>query len=503
MNKVSLVPVTAVFIFLVLSGCRKDLNFSYKVSMENLSDQLFHVELDCYGLSQDTVILSMPAWMPGYYQLMNYAANVENIIATDHRDNNLSIIRKDSDSWMILSHGKPFSLNYDVKSERSFVAYNYLDSNHGYIIPASTFMFVEDYLDVPVRITIIPNKGWDDIATGLRPCGKKNDFIAADFDILYDSPILIGNLTELPSFAVAGVNHRFLCYNGGDFDQQTLMNNLKKALEKAIEIIGEVPYDEYTFIGIGPGYGGIEHLNNTTVSFNGNQIRSPDDLKSILKFLVHEYFHNYNVKRIRPFELGPFDYTKENRTNLLWVSEGITVYYEYIILHRSGILTDEELYSCLAENITAYENDPGRQFQSLAQASYNTWSDGPFGARGENDKSISCYDKGAIMGLILDLAIRHSTQNTKNLDDVLRLLYYKYYRQLNRGFTDAEFRETCETVAGCSLSDEFDYVAVTGEIDYEKYLSYAGLKIETQILTNGRQKFFIKEIPAQEKLGKW
>jgi len=107
------------------------------------------------------------------------------------------------------------------------------------------------------------------------------------------------------------------------------------------------------------------------------------------------------------------------------------------------------------------------------------------------------------MGLILDLAIRHSTQNTKNLDDVLRLLYYKYYRQLNRGFTDAEFRETCETVAGCSLSDEFDYVAVTGEIDYEKYLSYAGLKIETQILTNGRQKFFIKEIPAQEKLGKW
>jgi predicted metalloprotease with PDZ domain len=197
----------------------------------------------------------------------------------------------------------------------------------------------------------------------------------------------------------------------------------------------------------------------------------------LLHFLAHEYFHHYNVKRIRPVELGPFDYDHGNRTNLLWVSEGLSVYYEYMLVHRAGLSTMEELFNAFRNNMISFEGKPGRLYQTLEQASYNTWSDGPFG--GDPNKSISYYEKGPVVGLILDFKIRSLTKNKRSLDDVMRFLYHEYYQKRKRGFTDDEFRNACEKIAGASLSDEFDYVTTTKEIDYPKYFSYAGLSIDT------------------------
>jgi len=254
--------------------------------------------------------------------------------------------------------------------------------------------------------------------------------------------------------------------------------NLQKIVQAASSIIGDIPYKSYTFIAIGPGYGGIEHLNNTTVSFDGSKLNERSYMLRMMSFLAHEYFHHYNVKRIRPFELGPFNYDSENRTNLLWFSEGFTVYYEYLILARAGLISETEFITNIENLITANENNPGRFHQSLAQASYNTWSEGPFGNQGKDaGKTISYYDKGPIMGLVLDITIRNATQNVKSLDDVMRYLYWKYYKKLQRGFTDAEFQQACEAIAGISLSNEFEYVYTTKELDYKKYLSYAGLMI--------------------------
>ncbi|HLN55726.1 MAG TPA: hypothetical protein VK207_07025, partial [Bacteroidales bacterium] len=193
----------------------------------------------------------------------------------------------------------------------------------------------------------------------------------------------------------------------------------------------------------------------------------------------------------------------ENHTNLLWVSEGMTVYYEYLLMKRAGLMSDEELYASLASNINAYENDPGKQYQTLIQASFSTWSDGPFGSRDpENDRSISPYDKGAVAGLILDLSIRHASHNSASVDDVMRLLYRKYYRDLGRGFTDAEFQQACEDVAGCSLAREFEYVQTTKEIDYGLYLSYAGLTIDAENGKDGRKNFRIKKAGLTDPLQK-
>ena len=344
------------------------------------------------------------------------------------------------------------------------------------------FVYPDGFLNTPVSIKVISLKGWTRTATGLDGVpGKPNEFTAPDFDILYDCPILMGNLEELTSFKVKGIDHRFVGYRLGDFDRAKFMDNLKKVVEAGEAVIGDIPYKEYTFIAIGPGRGGIEHLNNTTFGFDGNGLNAPTAMNRMLNFLAHEYFHHYNVKRIRPFELGPFDYDQGTRTNLLWVSEGISVYYEYMIVKRAGLIDERTFFSDFEGNINATEKNPGKAYQSLVQASYATWSEGPFGTSGtEPGKSISYYDKGPVVGLLLDLAIRQATHSSKSLDDVMRLLYWDYYKVKQRGITDAEFQQACETVAGTSLSKVFEFVYTTKELDYATYLGFAGLKLEQQ-----------------------
>ena len=485
----------------VLSSCtggiEKDVNPSlqYSISMSEPSNHLVHVILNYKGLNEDTIDFKMPLWMPGYYQIMEYSKEVRNFSANNSNDKNVPIIKADRNTWRVVpGKSTSFSISYDVYSDRNFVACNYLDTTHGYIVPAATFIYPSGHLDVPVRLKIMPFSGWKNVATGLdKADGKADEYTAPDFDILYDCPILIGNLEELPSFKINGVVHRFLAYNPGIFNRDTFISGLEKTVWAAIDMMGDIPYSNYTFIGIGPGYGGIEHLNNTTVSFSGNGLEKPGAMIRMLKFLGHEYFHHYNVKRIRPYELGPFDYDRENRTNLLWVSEGLTVYYEYLIVRRSELMSDDELLTSIESNINAIENDAGRQYQSLSQASYETWDDGPFGNRpGGADKSISYYDKGPLIGMILDFSIRNATENKKSLDDVMRFLYRHYYKNLNRGFTDAEFQQACQDIAGISLSREFEYVYTTKEIDYSTYLSYAGLKLtEGKDSKTGKRKFRI------------
>jgi predicted metalloprotease with PDZ domain len=254
---------------------------------------------------------------------------------------------------------------------------------------------------------------------------------------------------------------------------------MKKIVENGSAIIGEIPYKHYTFLGLGPGGGGIEHLNSASVAFIGNGLNTQAGRMRLYSFLAHEYFHTYNVKRIRPIELGPFDYEKGNRTEMLWVSEGFTVYYEYVIIRRTGLTNAQEMIGQLRNNLLNYEKKPGHLFQSATQASIETWSDGPNGrVADEFNKTISYYDKGPVLGLMLDLKIRHETQNRKSLDDVMRTLYYKYFKKLKRGFTPQEFRKVCEDTAGVPLGELFEYASTVKEVNYHPYFVYAGLDID-------------------------
>jgi predicted metalloprotease with PDZ domain len=200
----------------------------------------------------------------GNYQIMEYSDEERNFSANGTFNNDVRVIKVDKNTWSILP-GKNTSpsISYDVYSGKKFVARNYLDATHGYVVTAATFMYINGHLDIPVNIKIVPFKGWKDIATGLdRVIGRNNEFTAPDFDVLYDCPILIGNLQELPSFEINGILHRFLAYNPGIFNHEQLISSLEKTVRAAINIIGDIPYSNYTFIGIGPGYGGIEDLNS-------------------------------------------------------------------------------------------------------------------------------------------------------------------------------------------------------------------------------------------------
>ncbi|WP_340113134.1 M61 family metallopeptidase [Maribellus mangrovi] len=485
-------------------------NFKYTLSFEDPASNTYQVEMKIKNVDADTLQLKMPKWMPGYYQIMDYGKDLISIGAFSSDGQELPVTQQNDNTWTVpVNSSQTVKVNYTLKAERPFVAVSKVDEEHAYIAPCNTYLYVDGFLNNPVELSIQLPKGWKDIATGLEPVqGTKNEFTAKNFDILYDCPILIGNLEELPPFEVQGVPHRFIGYKMGDFDKEAFRTKLKKAVEASVELMDDIPYQHYTFIGIGPGMGGIEHLNNTTISFNGNNLRSPESINRTLAFITHEYFHHYNVKRIRPVELGPFDYDRENRTTQLWVSEGLTVYYEYMIMKRAGLLNADELLQAFSGVITASENDPGKAYQSLEQSSYRTWDEGPFGVRGGRDTAITYYEKGPVVGLLLDFAIREASDNQQSLDDVMRFLYNKYYKELGRGFTDAEVKQACESFAGKKLDEVFEYITTTEPLDYEKYLGYAGLKLNINKDKELRAKYELlktEELSARQQsiLSNW
>lgn len=471
-------PSLGVAFLLSLGASAQKPQLHYTVAMESPSSHLFHVTLRCSGLDGPILDFKMPAWMPGYYQLLDYAGNVSNFHVTGNGGDTLTWAKPARNTWRV-EHpaGATLTISYDVLARRAFVAQPWLDSTHAYITPTGVFLYPEGHLREPVTLTIHPAAGWDKIATGLAAVrGQPFTYSAPDLDVFYDCPILVGGLEALPSFKVRGVPHYFTGYQLGEFDRQQFVDDLQKVVSQGVAVIDDIPYKDYTFLATGKGAGGIEHLNSASVGFSGGSMKTREGLQRMLCFLAHEYFHHYNVKRIRPIALGPFDYQQANKTDQLWVSEGLTVYYEYMLVYRAGLMTGEELLHHFQSDIAAYENVSGHLYQSLAQSSEGTWSEGPFG--GKKDSSISYYQKGPVVGLLLDLAIRHHTANKRSLDDVMRTMYRVYYQQKKRGFTGAEFRKVCETIAGTDLTEIFDYVYTVKEPDYAKYLAYGGLGID-------------------------
>jgi predicted metalloprotease with PDZ domain len=455
---------------------------AFTVTMERPNTHYYHVVFSCKGLKGERQDFKLPVWTPGFYQIMNYSRNVLNFRAEDGAGNPLVWEKTTKNTWQVKSAGSAsVTVSYDVYAFTRFVAESYLDDSMGFIMPAGIFMHIAGRIQQPVTVTIVPCQNWSRVSTGLDPVeGERNTFFAPDFDVLYDSPILVGN-QEILTFEVQGIPHIFAVGDLGTFDREKFVADHKRMVEAAVAVIGEIPYRRYAFLVIGPGGGGLEHANSTALTLNPSSLNDPAGYKRWLRFVTHEFFHLYNVKRIRPVALGPFDYDKENYTRMLWVSEGFTSYYEDLILKRAGLITREEVFEAARSNIVNYENIPGHRFQSATASSFDTWLHS-FG-RGDNaaNTTISYYDKGAALGMLLDFKIRAETKNQRSLDDVMRALYREYYKEKKRGFTNSEFREICERIAGCPLAEIFDvYVSTTKDIDYPKYLAYAGLEIDVE-----------------------
>ncbi len=453
---------------------------SLVVSMDQPTTHYFHVALRVDGVRGGPLDLELPAWTPGYYLIMDYARNVLNFRAEDAEGRPVAWEKTTKNAWRLHpERAGAVRVTYDVYAFSPSVADSYLDDARAFICPTGVFMHVVGQMRGPVTVTVEPHREWRQVSTGLDPVpGRPHTFTASDVDTLYDSPILVGNQEVIP-FEVRGIPHVLAGNDLGSLDRARFVADLKKMVESAAALMGDIPYTRYVFMVIGPGGGGLEHLNSTALTIGREKSDTREEYLRWLAFVTHEYFHLYNVKRIRPIALGPFDYDRENYTRMLWVSEGFTVYYEDVILRRAGLLARDEMLDRAAATIARCENAPGRLFQSATEASFDTWIE--FFTRTPNlaTTTISYYDKGAALGLLLDLAIRHDTGNARSLDDVMRALYREFYQQKRRGFTDAEFRRVCERTAGRPLPEIFDvYASTVKPVDYAKYLAYAGIAFE-------------------------
>lgn len=486
-----------------------DQMIKYRVSMVDAVNHNFNVTMTLEGFNADTLVLKMPVWTPGYYWIQNYPKNLSRLEIINEAGRPCTVRKISKNRWQVVTGGSgKLRAEWVIYGNSHSVADAFIDTTHAYVVPAALFLYPEGSSMVQSEVSFELYPGWNTISTGLEPVrGKEHTYSSTCFDVLYDSPILAGN-QEVITFSVDSVPHSIAVLHPGDYDREALKRDYAKVVRSAVSIIGEMPYAHYTFLIMGQGMGGLEHLNSMAV-FTGREKGDiyPAERKAFLSwmtFIAHEFFHLYNIKSIRPIALGPFDYDRENYTNMLWVSEGFTVYYENIIMNRAGFMSPEEMLQYLSSSITAYESIPGSKVQSATESSFDTWIN--FFSRSENSQNttISYYDKGCGLGLLLDLKIRHNTANRRSLDDVMRTLYHDYHKGLGRGFTDEEFRLVCETIAGTSLDELFGWASSTVRPDYDRYLDYAGLRLKEEAPSppDGRARYIIvkqeKMTPDQE-----
>jgi predicted metalloprotease with PDZ domain len=438
----------------------------------------------------------MPVWTPGSYLIREYARHVEDFKAKDTSGKDLTWQKINKNTWQINTKGaKELVVRYNVYANELTVRTNELNDQHAFFNNSALLMFPKDGLDKPSTVRVVPYGNWK-VATGLPKVeNQTNTFRAENFDVLYDSPFEVGNFVET-TFVFQGVPHRLIFEGEGNYDLQKTAKDIEKIVAQGVEIFGEIPYKDYLFIVNLRGGGGLEHLNSTALQWNKFGFKPEASYKSFLNLVAHEYFHLWNVKRIRPDALGPFDYENENYTKLLWVAEGGTAYYEGVLLRRAGLNTDKEVLNSKTALIQALQNRPGRTETSLENASFDAWI--KYYRPDENavNNQISYYDKGELVNFLLDIEIRSSSKGAKSLDDVMRYLYTEFFKK-NRNYTPEDYQRTSEMMAGKSLDEFFrKYVRGTEEIEYNKILNGIGLRINLD--SDAKKQAFLGGTLAQD-----
>jgi predicted metalloprotease with PDZ domain len=444
------------------------------------TNHFFHVTIRTSSDGASAVDFQMPAWN-ALYQIRDFAYRVRMVQAFNQDGVRLPVEKEDKQTWRVSTQASAqVVLEYDVYANELSPYSAQLDESHAFINGAYLLMYPVGQRDRPIQVHFVIPQQWR-IATELSSSGSENTFEARNYDHLTDSPIEMGNFRWL-QFETSGVQFAVaIDGESAQFDEQELLTMLERIVLAEFNLMQDVPLKHYTFIyhfaGNASG-GGMEHAYSTAIQVNAGEVS--ERLESLAGVSAHEFFHLWNVKRIRPSSLEPVDYTRENVTRALWFSEGVTSLYSEYVLVRSGVGSKKEFYKLLAETIESEQQRPAHLLQSAEESSIDTWFDKyPFYRRPEN--SISYYEKGEVIGLLLDLTIRQATQNQKSLDDVMRYLNIEYAKKgkffdERRGIPDV-----VEKVTGRRFDDFFDrYVGGTEEIDFSEFLVFAGLKLDIQ-----------------------
>ena len=432
---------------------------------------------------QEALELAMAVWTPGSYLIREYAKNLEGLAAVAD-GTTLQVEKTTKNRWRIQAgQHTHVTVTYRLYCRVLSVQGNWVERDFAMLNGAPTFLTRADDLaghtERPHKVNLQLPSTWSRSVTGLPPSGDRlHGYTARSFDVLIDSPILAGN-PAVYEFEVAGKKHYLVNQGeGGIWDGPKSAQDVQKIVEIQQAFWGDVPYEDYYFLNvIEQGRGGLEHLNSTLLLTSRWHSRVPKDYRQWLGLVSHEFFHTWNVKRMRPAGLGPFDYEQETFTPSLWIAEGITSYYDDLLLARANLFNRKQYLEALSKTNERLQSTPGRLVHSLEMSSYDTWI--KFYRRDENsvNTTISYYTKGAIVAFLLDAKIREVSEGRRSLDDVMRQAYKRFSGE--RGFLPEEFRSLASEIAGSDLSAWFNHaLESTDELDYAPALAWHGLRFK-------------------------
>jgi predicted metalloprotease with PDZ domain len=418
----------------------------YRVEPLSHRAHLFAVTLDIARPAKNQK-LTLPVWIPGSYLVREFSQHLQHLSAREGGQP-LPVKQLDKHRWQVDNDGqRPLSLRWEVYAFDASVRTAFLDATRGFFNATSLCLMVAGHEDEPHALDIVQGDapaGWQ-VATGLTPVAVDGQgfgrYLAQHYDELADCPVEMGSFWS-GEFSACGVPHRFVVSGAGDwFDGQRLLDDTRRICEAQIRFWhgdGPPPYERYVFMlhASGEGYGGLEHRNSTALIAQRAdlpKVRAKDDKPAALKatdgyttllgLISHEYFHTWNVKRLRPAEFRRYDYTRENHTELLWFFEGFTSYYDDLFLRRAGLIDDATYLQLVTKTVNQVQQSPGQRVQSVAQASFDAWT--RYYRVGENtpNATISYYTKGALVAMCLDLTLR--AEGRSSLDEVMRALWQR------------------------------------------------------------------------------
>lgn len=475
---------------------------AYHVAMPNPKSHLFEVRIEVEMKRADGVVeFQMPRWSPGRYGVFEFAKNVQEVKAasacppqTKCERMELPVARMDTQTWRVSTVGlSGVALSYKVFGDDLSGTFSQLDEQHANYNGASIFMYVVGHKQDPVTLSIDAPPGWR-IVNGYSTRPDQREWQFANYDILIDTPAEIGADWTADEFRVGGKLYRVVVHSTGDEGGKrgAFVRDIEKIVRAETAMWGAPDFESYTFIfHFAPDAtsgDGMEHLTSTQI-INTCALASEDCYEEALSTAAHEFFHVWNVKRLRPVDLGPWDFTKPLVTRELWIAEGLTNYYGQLMLRRAGLWTERKLLDALAQTITQVENSPGNRLMSAEEASVLA----PFLDRAGHEQrtnlfntAISYYPKGEVIGLVLDLLIRGETNGRASLDDVLRRMYDEFYVRSpkatyylkGRGYTVEDFIRVTSEVAGKNMNEFFkSYVRAPQTLPYDEAFAHVGLRL--------------------------
>ncbi len=469
----------------------RPLRIAYRIAMPEPATHLYDIEMDVDGARGDSLALQLPVWSPGRYGKMDFARNVQEFHATDAAGAPLGWTKTNGSRWVVASRGRPVRVRYRSFDNALSGTFSVLDTAHANWNGASLFMYVEGHKQDPVTLRITPPSGWH-IINGDTRAPDQRDYRFENYDRLIDTPTEVAPAFMVDTFHVDGRMYRTVVHHNGAAPagvRERFVRDVEKIVRYENSVFAPPPLDRYTFLfNIGyAGGDGMEHLYSTQIIDRRAWADSFDILPGI-STAAHEYFHVWNVKRVRPLALGPFDYTREIYQPSLWVAEGWTQYYGQAALHRGGVTDVAQFYRTMASTIRANLTALGRKEVSPRMASFHApfW-DGAAQSQPSNGGNafFSYYTSGAGRALYLDLYLRAGSGNRRSLDDVFESLKRRtwnapnasYYLQ-GRGYTEADVERAASEVAGEDLHPWFErHVGGTDDLDYDALLARAGLRL--------------------------